>query len=173
MAEISRAACPCAGIVIFCVGLEILRYVPDIRKETICSLSVLLKITGWNTTLSLIESRFGKFGLIIKGNAVCIVFVAIPILVSLVFTNHSITQVVKLSGNASAVIFACPCASVVISAFRYAVSLNTHLFFLLFHHFNEPPSHHFDPSEVSLISSLSTNVLSDNQVLVPRYLFIS
>ena len=115
----------------------------------------------------------GKFGLIINGNAVWIVSVAIPTLVSLVFTNHSITHVVKLSGKASAVMIACHCASVVIFPFRYAVSLKTHLFFLLFPHFNEPPSHHFDPSDVSLISSLSTKVLSDSQVFVQRYLFIS
>ena len=140
---------------------------------TLCSLSVLLKITGWKIILSLMESRLGRFGLIINGNAVWMVSVAIPSLVSLVFTNHSITRVVKLSGKASAVMIARHCASVVMSAFRYAVSLKTHLFFLLFPHFNEPPSHHFDPSVASLISSLSTKVLSDSHVFVQRYLFIS
>gem|GEM_PF-1540796 len=173
IAVILSGACHCAGIVIFCTGVEIYRYVPDILNATTCSLSVLLKITGWNTTVSPRERRLGRFGLIINGSAVCIVSVAIPTLVSLVFTNDSITRVVRLSGNASAVICTCPLASVVLSAFRYAVSLNTHLFFLLFPHFIDPPSPHLDPSEVSFISSFSTKVLSDSQVLVPRYLFMS
>ena len=160
-------------MVTVCIGFFISKYVHDIRKDTICSLSVLLKITGWKIIVSLIESRFGRFGFIIKGNAVCIVCVATPSFVSFVFTNDSITHVVKLSGKASAVIFACHWASVIISAFRYAVSLNIHLFFLLFPHFIDAPSPHFDPSEVSSISNLSTSVLSDSQVKVQRYLFIS
>jgi hypothetical protein len=169
----SNDNCHCAGILIFCSAFFIFKYVPEIENETDCSLFVLLNTTGCKTTLSSIESIFGRFGFINRARVVCIFLVETQTFVSGVFTKDSITRVVRLSGNASAVIVAIHLESVVMFAFRYAVSLNIHLFFLLFHHFIEPPSHHFDQFDVSLISSFSTNVLSDSDVSVHRYLFIS
>jgi hypothetical protein len=58
------------------------KYVQEIEKETDCSLSVLLNITGCITSLSSMENIFGKLGLIIRANAVCMVLVETPTFVS-------------------------------------------------------------------------------------------